>query len=278
QQVSELLGVDVEEQLLPALGTDVTLSIAPQPRPADAPEQAVAAPALLLTWSLDDPQVLETALGNLLERAIAPPLPPDASDEERAQAPQHHTQPVGDVTVHVIDPPAASGVAEQTAGTVRPAYAIVGKQLVIGSSAAAVRDAVARAQGKLEGSYAASPARERAAAAVGGDAQLSFVHLDLAGLARLLDSYAPLLAQAMPPTGAGPEFPEMPDNGDQEAFEKALEKYQREVAAFRQEQARKNERIVHEICGTLEHWFDFAAAGAGRQGNAVTGRSVLRLK
>ncbi|GIW71086.1 MAG: hypothetical protein KatS3mg102_0628 [Planctomycetota bacterium] len=206
-------GIDVEQELIPALGGELTLSAAPQALPAGAPEGAVAVPAFTLTWTLDEPQVVERALLALLE-AVAPAPPPEATERERARMPRHlELQAAGGVTVHVVEPPAREGVVEKTGGTLRPAFAILpGGMLIASSSTEAVLGAAARAAGAAGGgqpprSLADSPRRARAQQALGGASSAS-VHVDLAGLARLAGEYAPVLAPAF--AGTAPLAPRAP--------------------------------------------------------------------
>jgi hypothetical protein len=278
-EIKEMIGVDVEAELLPALGSDMTLSIAPQALGEDAMEGAIPVPAFTMTWSLDNPEIVAGAIGNLVDRAIAPKLPPDASAEDRAQVPHHMMVEEGGVTIHMVEPPAASGAIEQTGGTLMPGYAIIDGTLVVSSSGDALRGAAAQSQ-TIGDSYATSAGRQRAAAAVGGDASMTFYHVDLAGLMKMVDGYAPIIAQAIPaPEPMGLERPEWPGpEGDMDAFQKEFEAYQRKLQEHRQQQAEKTAARVHEVCETVAGWVDFVAGSAQAEGNTLKGRVVLKLR
>ncbi len=277
----ELTGVEFESEFLEGLGNELTFSISPQRLGESAPEGAIPVPALSVTWRLDAPEKVMQVLERVRTELLTPELPPEASEQERANVPTYRKVTQDGATLHLIDLPAASGIDQQTGHTVSPGYALIGDTLVIGSSEAVLTQAAALASKGGE-SYASAPARLRAAKAVGGDESLMlFEHVDLAGLARLVDGYAPLLAQLAPtPEPTGLERPEWPGpDGDMEAFQRAYEAYQRAVQEAKAKQAAKIEEAIHNGARTAARWFDFSAMGFGaaREGK-MEGSAILKLR
>lgn len=269
-EASQVLGVDIATELVPALGGELSLALAPQA----APEGAIAVPAVTLSWKLRDKALVANTLQSLLEQALPPP-PPETDPEELAYMPRYVQQADGGVTFHVVEPPL--GEREQTGGTVMPGFVVLGDTIVLSSSASALRTAAAKA-----GGYATSPSFLRAAAAVGADkGATSFTHLDLAGFARMLGGYAPFIAQAMPtPPPAGlypPDYPE--EGGDMEAWERAYEEYMRAYEEHRMVAAKENAARFQQGCDVAGQWLDFAASRSWSEGDTrVLGRQVLKLK
>ena len=115
---------------------------------------------------------------------------------------------------------------------------------------------------------------------MGGDASMTFYHVDLTGLMKMVDGYAPIIAQAVPaPDPIGLERPEWPGpEGDMDAFQKEFEEYQRKLQEHRHQQAEKTAARVHEVCETVAGWVDFVAGSAQAEGNTLKGRVVLKLR
>lgn len=268
KEVSEVMGVDVENELMPALGADMVFGIAPQ----SAEGEAIPVPALVLSWKLNDKATVDRALQTFLANVIPEP-PPGATEEDLMEMPQHLTHVVGGSTVHIVQPPQRE--AMQTGGTLQPGYAICGDALVLSSSALAIANAASGGAG-----YTSSPAFQRATQAVGGTEVVSFFHADLDGLVRMIGGYAPMIAQAVPtPPPDGLEPPPFPEEeADMEQWQRDYEVYQMEVMKARRAAAQQNAKRISEACERIAGWVDFWAASGKRDGEMVVGEEILKFK
>jgi hypothetical protein len=259
-EVGEMLGTDIRSELIPALGSEIGLAVIRQP----GAEGTMAAPAVSLTLTVKDRAVVTKALDNA-RQALAPELPEGTTDEERAGVATYETINAGDVTLHLVHPPAESGTEQQFGNTVLPGYAFFGDLLVVTSGADTLATGAALSRGEgtplHKGAVFGRLADKTRAAS-----STSHYHLEFQGLLGLVDENAASLAQAFAPSG-GYYPPPLPENADEQALEewqKEMEAYEVEYQKQRQVNIENTQGMIREGCQNLG-WLDYAAGSAWKE-------------
>lgn len=270
QEASQVLGVDVRTELLPALGSEIGLALVRQ-RSQGGPQ---AAPAVVLTWTVKDKAVVDRALQSFIGNVLVPQdLPPDLPEEEKAGMPQMKSIPgPAGSTVTCVVPPRDAGVADQFGETVLPGYAIVGDVLMISSGAHVIASA--------KGGLVSSPRWGRIAEATNTAAASAHVSLDFEGLGAVISEHAESLARAFAPSTPymPPPFPETPDEQAMEEWQRAMEQYQVEYEKEREAAARSASGMVRGFAGEMGRVDYFASSSWKDASGGIRGILVLKLR
>ena len=260
QRFRESMGMDLEKEVLPALGRETFLAVAGSASPP-LPGEPPPPPRLLLGVEVRDPTRIRAAV----ERAVEL-----AEDRFRADADlggdyrPFSRETTDGAEILLFSPP--DGFFGDT--QVRPALALHGGFLLVASDVSLVREAVAaRNRGAM--SLADAPLLQRAMTAIGRQS-CGVMLLDGSALTDQLLLYAP---QA-PGSWAGNEvpFPDLPPDAPAEERERAEQDWVKRSEAARRDAQDAARRWIETL-----RVLDYVGAATHRRGNAVETTIVLRF-
>ena len=245
----ESMGLDLEKELIPALGRELFVAVTYKPAPPgdanpDAPPAVL--PGILLGIEVKDQAVVRKALDRAME------LVDDNLRESQgsgAESPFTREGHEGVEIVRLTLPREGMPIA------INPACAFHDGFLVFSLDDATLRACVDAHKGKAP-RLADSPVFAGATGALGRKCS-TFMLLDWDRLADQVAVYAPFLGQTVAADDVS--YPDYPENGDQEEWRRRVEEYQKKMAAGRGAGEAKVRRWIDafrliEFAGTSDTW------------------------
>jgi hypothetical protein len=258
----EKMGMDLEKDLLPALGRELSFSVtyrqAPPPRPADQGGPAVFLPGLVFGVEVHDAAVVRKAVDRALEIAEEGlKNDPNYASVKPFSREAHD----GVEIVRMEIPP-----AQQESVPFRPALALQDDYLLVSSDVDVLRAAVDARNGKGK-RFADSPVLGRAAAVLGRKGW-DYEFLDGSRFIDQIGEYAPHMGRLF--VDVTP--PDYPPNGDQAEWKRRLDAYQKEMAAAQASGGEKAKAWIESF-----RVVDFAGLAAHVEGNVSESTMVVRF-
>jgi hypothetical protein len=276
----EAMGMDLDKELIPALGRELYFAVTFTPAPSGAAagksaasttpndERQAAAPdsppivlpGIVFGIEVKDPAVVRKALDRAIELAEEAIRESQHEPGENLFSREAHE---GVEIVKLTLPPGQLPVP------IEPACALHDGFLVITLHSETLRTCVDVQKGKAP-RLADSPVFAAASGELGRKCA-SFMLLDWNRLADQVAVYAPLMGQAF--AGDDVQYPEFPENGDQEEWRRRVGEYQKKLAAGRGAGEAKARRWIDAF-----RVVDYVGSNVTATGDTTESTFVVRFK
>jgi hypothetical protein len=258
------MGMDLEKDLIPALGRELSLAVtyraAPPADPRAPGQQQMLIPGIVLGVEVRDPVVVQKAIDRALEL-----VEEQVRDDPSYKSTKAFVREARDGVeiVRMQFPP------EQEAQVpVRPALALHAGYLLVSSDADVLRAAVDAKNGK--GRRFSDSAVFARATKVLARKCAQFEILDWSRLADQVTEYAPQMGGLF--AASDVKFPEPPEDGNQEEWTKRIEQYQKDQVAARAAGIPKAKAWIDSL-----RIIDFAGASSRLVGNSTEATMVVKF-
>ncbi len=275
-EIDEALEMRLIQDVLPAFGPEITAAAtyhaAPEPPPGAAPGSAPPAiPGFVFMLQVRDYDVVKRFIDRLVDLG-------NESSRDRFQGrPGWEGGPAPDILVHTphngVDIVTLALTEEERAEVpieMSPALAVVGEFVVLSLHTEDVHRAIDLASGAGT-SFVASDIVRRAASDGVDIAGSSAVLVDWNTLMDQVAEYDTMIAGIIPGTEE-PEFPEYPDDGDPEEWQRRVDKYQAASLAAR-------EKAAEQVGGYLDSFriIQYMASTSRMEGDVASARTMIRF-
>lgn len=249
QEISDFIGVDFENELLPVLGPELGYALVFSDEPRDAVGGAPI-PGIILALEVRDEALVQRVLDNLF----------DAGNTafEEAEFPMRLADHGGLIILE----------SDEEALPIQPAVGFVGGLLVVVSDVSVIETMEAVKQGS-EAGMEATPIYQRAIELSDPRGAENWAFVDFTRLLAQISEYKELLSAVAPSSAP---FPEYPEDGDEEEWARRMNAWE----AQRAEDGKKLSKNVDGAFTTLDV-LQFISMTQKREDGAMRSRLILGL-